>query len=131
MMRLPLKYIVLGLLSITTVSIAGCYKDNAEEMYPPGNGGATCDTTNVTFSNTVNPIITAKCATAGCHATGTPTGINLSSYAGVASIASSGKLMASITHSGSASAMPKGLPKLDDCSIAKIKKWVDDGAPNN
>ena len=130
-MKLPFKYIALGILSIATISVVGCYKDNAEEMYPPAGGGSTCDTSNVTYSNTVNAIITTKCATAGCHADIYTTGIDLSTYAGVASIAASGKLMASITHSGSASAMPKGLPKLDDCSIAKIKKWVDDGAPNN
>jgi len=130
-MKRSLKHIILGVLSMATISVVGCYKDNAEEMYPPAGGGSTCDTSNVTFSNTVNAIIATKCATAGCHATSSPTGINLSSYAGIASIANSGKLMASITHSGGASAMPKGLPKLDDCSIAKIKKWVDDGAPNN
>lgn len=130
-MKLSLKHIFLGVLSLAALSVAGCYKDNAEEMYPPAGGGSTCETTNVTFSNTVNTIIATKCATAGCHATSSPTGINLSSYAGIAAIANSGKLMASITHSGSASAMPKGLPKLDDCSIAKIKKWVEDGAPNN
>ncbi|RYE00371.1 MAG: hypothetical protein EOP54_00265 [Sphingobacteriales bacterium] len=130
-MKPSFKHIVLGVLSISTLSVAGCYKDNAEEMYPPAGGGSTCETSNVTFSNTVNTIIATKCATAGCHAGVYPTGIDLSDYAGVATIANSGKLMASITHSGSASAMPKGLPKLDDCSIAKIKKWVDDGAPNN
>lgn len=130
-MKLSLKHIVLGVLSIATLSAIGCYKDNAEEMYPPTGGGSTCETSDVTFSNTVSAIIATKCATAGCHATSSPTGINLSAHAGIAAIATSGKLMASITHSGSASAMPKGLPKLDDCSIAKIKKWVDDGAPNN
>lgn len=130
-MKLPFKAIVLSLLSFSTLSIISCYKDNAEDMYPSQSGGSPCETGNVTFSNTVSSLIATNCATAGCHATGTPTGINLSSYSGIAAIANSGKLMASITHSGSASAMPKGLPKLDDCTIAKIKKWVDDGAPNN
>lgn len=130
-MKLPFKAIVLSLLSLSALSIISCYKDNAEEMYPPQGGGSPCETGNVTFSNTVSAIIATDCATAGCHAGIYPTGIDLSTYAGVASIANSGKLMASITHSGGASAMPKGLPKLDDCTIAKIKKWVDDGAPNN
>lgn len=130
-MKLPFKYIALGILSMATISVVGCYKDNAEEMYPTTGGGSTCETSNVTFSNTVTTLIATNCATAGCHAGSSPTGINLSTYAGIAGIANSGKLMASITHSGSASAMPKGLPKLDDCTIAKIKKWVDDGAPNN
>jgi hypothetical protein len=129
-MKSSLKQIVLSVLSISFLGFISCKKDNAEEMFPP-TGGSTCETGNVTFSNTVTTLIATNCATAGCHAGSSPTGINLSTYAGIAAIANSGKLMASITHSGSASAMPKGLPKLDDCTIAKIKKWVDDGAPNN
>ncbi len=130
-MKRSWKHTLTALLSIAALTAIGCYKDNAQDMYPPADGGAGCDTSNVTYSNTVSPIITEKCATAGCHADIYTTGIDLSAYAGVAAIANSGKLMASITHRSGTSAMPKGLPKLDDCSIAKIKKWVDKGAPNN
>ena len=123
------KMAILAVASIC-MAIASCKKDNAEDMY--GNGGSgNCDTANVTYALTIKTIIDDKCATAGCHATVSPTGIDLSQHAGLANIAANGKLIASVTHSGAASAMPKNMPKLDDCSIAKIRKWVDDGAPNN
>ncbi|WP_118950827.1 hypothetical protein [Taibaiella helva] len=126
-----MKKRILAALVILTGATA-CYKDNAEDMYPSGgNSGGTCDTANVTFSGTVKPIIDANCATSGCHFDASVTGIDLFHYSGVAAVANSGKLVSAITHDGQASFMPKGLPKLDDCSIAKIVKWVNSGAPNN
>lgn len=126
-----MKKLILASLVILTGATA-CYKDNAEDMYP-GGGGSTggCDTTNVTYSGTIEPIIHASCATAGCHFDASVTGIDLFHYSGVAAMANSGKLVSAITHNGQASPMPKGMPKLDDCKIAKIVKWVNSGAPNN
>lgn len=112
-------------------AFAGCYKDNVEDMYPGTGSGSNCDTANVTFSAVVKPIIDSRCATAGCHNNATISGIDLSAYSGVAAIAASGKLVSAITHDGQTSFMPKGQSKLDDCTIAKITSWVNDGAPNN
>jgi hypothetical protein len=117
-------------LALILVAFASCYKDNAEDMYPGGSSGS-CDTTNVTFSGVVQPIIHAKCATAGCHFDASVSGIDLFHYSGVATIANSGKLMSAITHDGRVAFMPKGQTKLDDCTIAKIRVWVNAGAPNN
>lgn len=126
-----MKKLILASLVIVT-GMASCYKDNAEDMYPSGgSSGPNCDTTNVTFSAVVKPIIDAKCATAGCHFDASVSGIDLFHYSGVAAVANSGKLLAAITHNGQASFMPKGQPKLDDCTIAKITAWVQAGAPNN
>ncbi len=125
---------LIPILSLILIGFASCYKDNAEDMYPgssTGGTGGTCDTTNVTYSGVLKPIFDAKCATAGCHINATVTGISLADYHGVAAVANSGKLMAAITHNGQASFMPKGLPKLDDCTIAKIRVWVNAGAPDN
>jgi hypothetical protein len=36
-----------------------------------------------------------------------------------------------ITHSAGFTPMPKDAAQLSACTIAKIKKWIDDGAPNN
>ncbi|WP_118972141.1 hypothetical protein [Taibaiella koreensis] len=127
-----MKKLILASIVILT-GFASCYKDNAEDMYPSGGGSSSggCDTTNVTFSGTIKPIIDARCATSGCHFDASVTGIDLFHYSGVAAVANSGKLVSAITHNGQASPMPKGMPKLDDCSIAKIVKWVNSGAPNN
>ena len=120
----------IAMVSVVLAALVGCTKDNAEEMYPV-DPGVTCDTVNVTYSATVKPVVDARCATAGCHATAAPTGINLSTHSGMAAIAASGKLLSAINHDGNASFMPQGQSKLDDCTIAQITKWVNDGAPNN
>lgn len=106
-----------------------CYKDNSEDMYPTVNSG-TCDTANVTFAAVIKPIIDAKCATAGCHIGTAATGYDLSNYTGMEAVANHGQLLPAINHTGP-NPMPEGQAKLDDCTIAKITKWVNDGAPNN
>jgi hypothetical protein len=40
-------------------------------------------------------------------------------------------LVSSIVQDGNASAMPQGQPKLSDCDIGKVKKWVNAGYPEN
>ncbi len=92
--------------------------------------GISCDTTNITFSSTINPIIQNKCV--GCHSgSNPPQGINLSAYSGVQAVALNGKLHGAVSHSAGFVAMPPTGPKLPDCEILQIKKWVDAGAPNN
>jgi hypothetical protein len=84
----------------------------------------------VSFSTEVNTVITNNCLS--CHNNGfTSGGISLQGYAKVQAQALNGKLFGSINHSGGFSKMPQGRPKLDDCTIATIKKWIDNGAPNN
>jgi hypothetical protein len=110
--------------------VLSCKKDNAEDMYPIPKGN-DCDTTDVRFSTMVKPVIDSKCANTGCHKGTVFTGLDLTTYTAVAEIAHNGKLVGAISHDGSTPFMPKGLPKLDDCTIAKISKWVRDGARNN
>jgi hypothetical protein len=89
-----------------------------------------CDTTNVTYSGTVWPILETSCV--GCHSGPTPQGgINLSDYTNVVAVANTGKLYGAISHSEGYSPMPKNLPKLSDCKIDQVKIWIDDGTPNN
>lgn len=120
----------LWIIGLSVIAFAGCYKENAEDAYvqPPVGGG--CDTTNVTFSGVVKPIIDAKCATSGCHLGSATTGFDLSTYGGVAYAIAHGAFMPAINHTGP-SPMPKGQDKLDDCTILKIQKWIDDGTLDN
>lgn len=93
-------------------------------------GGNNCDTLNVSFANTINPLIQNTCL--GCHSGSNPgKGLNFSTHAGVRQAAQSGQLIGALTHSPGYSAMPVGMDKLDDCAIAKIKSWINAGSPNN
>jgi mono/diheme cytochrome c family protein len=90
-----------------------------------------CDTTNVTFSGTIWPnIIEKHCF--GCHKNPNPLGgLALENYSDVAAIASDGRLLGVVTHSSGYSPMPKNAPKLSDCKITQITKWIEDGIPDN
>lgn len=89
-----------------------------------------CDTVNVTFSETVFPIIQNRCL--GCHSGSSPSGgISLETHADIVAVANSGALMGAIRHEPGYSQMPQNGAKLSDCNIAQIQKWIDDGTPDN
>jgi hypothetical protein len=93
------------------------------------NCGNTCDTTQFTYA-AVKLIIDAKCI--NCHSGSAPAGgLNYSTYAGLKAVADAGRLMGAISHSAGYTPMPFQQPKLDDCKITQIKKWIQSGAPNN
>lgn len=117
---------LLAVVLITAITCISCKNDNAELLYPPD----VCDTSNVTYSNTILPILRDNCYR--CHAGNqTVAPFHLDSYADASLVALSGHMYGAITHSTGYNAMPKDSDKLSDCNIAKIKKWIDDGAPNN
>lgn len=108
-----------------------CYYDNEEELYNSGNT-ATCDTTNVTYSGKVLPLLQSDCL--GCHgnlsANAIGGGYNLEGYDNLLPVAQD-NLYCVINHDSGCSPMPKGTAKMSDCNVSIIKKWIDDGAPNN
>lgn len=135
-MKLHIKSFILiaGVASL----LSSCYYDSLEELHPapiiiPGINDSTstgCDTTKaLTYTADIKPILDANCGAGNsCHnGGGSQSGIDLGTYAG-AKAAALGKLVGAITWDGSASNMPKGsTSKINDCSIAKIKKWVNTG----
>ncbi|GAB2813943.1 c-type cytochrome domain-containing protein [Ferruginibacter profundus] len=89
-----------------------------------------CDTAVITYSGATAPIVNTYCK--GCHnPSSLGGGIDLSTYAGIKTIAANGKLMGSITHASGFIAMPQGGSKLSDCRIQQIQKWIAAGALNN
>lgn len=114
------KILALFLLSL---SFTACYFDNEEEMYGP----VTCDVTNVTYSKDILLIINTSCATAGCHVTGGSGPGNFTTYAGVKAKVDNGSFANRVLVQKN---MPPSGP-LSDCNIAKIQKWINDGALNN
>ncbi len=109
------------------IFLSSCYYDNVEELYPQP---IACDTTNITFSSDVLPILDASCIS--CHSGGAPAGnVNLETYIDIVASVNSGGLMGTIKHESGWSTMPKNGAKLDDCTIAKLDIWIADGMPNN
>lgn len=110
-------------------SLSGCYYDNEEELYQYVSD-QQCDTTQITFSGTIQPIMTANCVS--CHNTGNASGgITLDTYNGIKTVATNGSLWGSVSWSSGYSPMPQGGGKLSDCELKKIKAWINAGSPNN
>jgi len=120
------KWMILIFLSAAVFS---CRYDNEEELF----GDAICDTSNVTYTNNVKPVLTANCLS--CHSTSNAatfgSGIKLEDYSDLMVQVNNGNLVGVITHSPGYPAMPQGGAKLDDCTIEKIVTWINNGAPNN
>lgn len=90
--------------------------------------GVACDTTAVTYSGIIWPIIELSCAS--CHRGGSPSGgVSLTNYSEVAATASNGILLKVLSGNG-ASLMPPG-GALSDCKISQVEKWITNGFPND
>lgn len=118
----------IGLLISAVIS---CYYDNEEYLFPEMN--TTCDTTQITYTTSVAPILQQSCLSCHSNAKAGNFGgnIRLEMWEDVKVRADNGSLSGSVSHQGGFSPMPKGAQKLDDCSITLIQKWIEAGSPNN
>lgn len=94
------------------------------------NGCDDCDTSDVSFSGDIFPIIDLNCQ--GCHSGNNPSaGLELLDYMDISAIAINGNLYSSITGTNGFEQMPFNANPLSSCDIDKIEIWINDGAPDN
>jgi len=117
-----MKYVIIVYIVIAIV-LTGCYKDNEETLY----GEVTCDTTSVSFSNDILPIIEMNCTVTGCHVAGGRAPGIYENYNQIKAKVDDGKFKDRVLVQQD---MPPGTP-LTECQILYITKWLNDGAPNN
>jgi uncharacterized membrane protein len=114
-----------------TVIAYACYYDNEEYLYPQLD--TTCDTTTVTFSSSVQPVLQENCLS--CHSNNSASSlggnIKLEDYQDVKQRADDGSLLGTISHESGYSPMPKGASRLNNCKISIIKIWINSGSPDN
>lgn len=106
-----------------------CENNKKEVLY-------RCDSTNVSYSKSVEPILKTNCYR--CHSTansGSGGGTILDNYAALftnnfvdTTAIDGGTLLNDVKHIGNP--MPKS-GKLSDCDISKIEHWIKEGAKNN
>lgn len=123
-----MKRILISLSAIAIFSLifVSCYYDNEEALYPALNN--TCDTTNVTYSGTIVPMLNNSCLT--CHSNASTGGsILLNTYAEV--VASAPRLTGSIKQLAGYSPMPKNGGRLKSCTITQWDIWVRKGMLND
>ncbi len=103
-----------------------CVSNVEEELYPP----ETCDTTQVTYSGTIAPIIELNCF--ACHeGEQSLSGIPLNGYDNLKAMVDAGRVLGALRHLEGFSPMPQNASALPECELLKIEKWIDDGAPDN
>lgn len=132
-MKLNQKYRNLIFTSLAAISLAGCYYDKEDQLYPPPVTpmGNTCDTASVSYATTVKPIIKQYCTDPNCHSgNGTTGAYLLTTYDGLNAIANT-RLLGAIKQESGYLPMPQGMAKLSDCDINKVSAWVHQGALNN
>ncbi len=113
--------LLIFLIAAGIVSFESCYYDSEEELYPNSN---QTDTSAVTWTLTVKPIIDQKCATAGCHVSGAQSP-DLSTYQGVFNNKDRVKIRATELDN-----MPAA-GALSQVNQDAIAKWINNGAINN
>jgi len=128
---LKLKYILpVASISLMIWGFSGCYYDSQEYMFPelPGN----CDTINVTYSGSIQPMLSNYCYSCHDNANATAYGnqIKLENYSDVLTKVMDKTLYPAVAQTGKYP-MPKNSSKLSQCSINSLKIWIDAGAPNN
>ena len=124
-----MKRLIFPAIILFVIFFASCYYDSEEALYPSYN--SSCDTTNVTFSGSITPILSSNCW--GCHSNSNAASfgnnIKLENYSDVTAQINS--ILPAIKQTGTISPMPKNGTKLSACSISKFDIWVRIGMPNN
>jgi len=92
---------------------------------------SSCDTSNVTYTSSIQPIIQNYCL--GCHTTSSANssggGIILDSYSAVKTNAQTGHLLCSVQWTGTCYKMPKNVSQLTSCNIRKFLIWANNNFP--
>ncbi len=90
------------------------------------------------FQDDILPILTNRCAFAGCHVAGGPGGIDLRTYDAVIAGGSKGAIViagdageSELVKQIVEGKMPPGGPPLPAAQIQLITDWINDGAKNN
>jgi len=102
-------------------------------MHPEAGLNEDCDSTNVTFTKHIEPILIQYCGTTdnSCHSsTNTNSNPSLGSYADdslLVSLDNGQLLLSSLTHDGTATPMPISGGKLSECKINKFRAWINQG----
>lgn len=117
------------------ITLPSCYYDSKEEL---GLLNQVCDTTAVSFTSDIAPIMDSYCNS--CHSSTSADalggGNNLDGYANIINYVVTGSpdeslYYQSVAWTGGASFMPKASDQISACEINTIRAWINQGALNN
>lgn len=109
------------------LAFCSCYYDSEEDLYT----NVPCSVgTKISYVNQIKPIIEINCMP--CHSQVSQNGnVDLEGHNQMKTYVNNGRLIGSIKHLAGYSKMPVSTPKLSECNIQKIEKWIEEGALNN
>jgi hypothetical protein len=118
--------ISLASLAVFMFFFVSCYYDSEEALYPDLN--SSCDTSNVTYSATIQTILSDNCYS--CHSDANAAfGGNVHLQAATDVISNASKIAVAIKRTGNFPMPPAG--KLNSCAISQFDIWLRNGTPNN
>ena len=127
--------------TVLVVSVFMAHSCTYNKFSPPSAGCTAADTTNVSYSKQVAPIIASNCFTSlSCHNGSSPySGFRYDNYASLQTFLSSpyfpqgsASFINCIRQTGGMYPnMPITGGKLSNCDISKIVNWINAGYPNN
>ena len=127
--------LIIGLL----FCVLGCGQEHGDEPMPddvfsPSDAGVTADVAKASFEQHLLPILTARCALAGCHVADGPHGLDFRTYesfiAGGDHVFSPGNAQSSdIIEEIVSGRMPPGGPRLSDAQIQLFVDWINQQGP--
>jgi uncharacterized membrane protein len=110
------------------VFVLSCTKSSMEAIAGP----VICDTSAVSYTNDVVPILQEYCYNChGAHVSADGGGIILEGYGNLANYADNNQLSGDISAASGYTAMPYGNPKLPSCQLNKILAWINQGIKDN
>jgi hypothetical protein len=130
-MKRFLPLVIILFVCTLIISFAGCSKQSEDKLA----ANTPCDTTAVSYSTGVVPILQQNCYP--CHGASSNSGsggITLEGYSNIKTWTNKNNkdyVVGNVTHAAGFVGMPYGLPKLPDCEVNTIVAWVNQGALNN
>lgn len=118
-----MKFNFLLAIGLVLFMFSSCTSDNEEDLFPIND----CDTSNVSFSADIMPIIDASCATVGCHVQGGIGNGIFENYNNIKAKVDNGSF-------GDRLLIDRDMPPsgpLSSCQMEHVQAWLDNGAPNN
>ena len=114
------------ILILAALVLLRCESKNEEDLF----GQVDCDTLNVTYQESIEPILRKNCYE--CHAIEIATlGIILEDHENLILRVNTGQFPGAVNHRSGFTPMPKDRGKLNDCDLDKINKWLNEGAADN
>ncbi|MBK8608947.1 MAG: hypothetical protein IPL84_03075 [Chitinophagaceae bacterium] len=122
---MKLRLFNLVLLTACFMSMAGCYNNKEELLYPNSFIPADCNTIPARFAADIFPLISAKCAISGCHDASAAGGAVFQNYLQISG--RKDKIYTKVVVDKSMPASGTMTPEERN----KIKCWIEGGALNN